>query len=166
MLENDRNESDLRERRRLLIGLTAIATVIVSLLILLFVGLEERKPTGVEGILGAGNAEFDAYREKVQVEMLETIVHPNLIGMAQHEVRGQITNNGDRRLTAIEIHGRMIGLDEGTVAEASGYPIPRSRETALTPGESFSFSIKIDRPGNVKEESVKDHSLELRGLRF
>jgi hypothetical protein len=30
----------------------------------------------------------------------------------------------------------------------------------------MNFSLKVDRPGNVGEELVKDHVLELRGLRF
>ncbi len=166
MFESDQNAGDRQERRKLLIGLTAIAGFVIILLIAIFLGIGERKPRDIEGILRAGTPEFDAYRHNVQVEMIETVVHPNLIGMAQHEVRGRIINGGDRPLTAVEIHGRMIGLDDGTIAEVNGLPIPRTRETPLAPGDSFSFSLKIDRPGNVKEESVKDHSLELRGLKW
>lgn len=166
MLENEQALKDQKERKRTLWGLAAIAAFALILLVVMIIGTQNSKSSAIEGVLRAGTAEFDGYRNKVQIEMIETIVHPNLIGMAQHEVRARVTNLGDRSLTAVEVRGKMLGLDDGIVADAIGFPIPRTREKALAPGESLSFSIKIDRPGNIKEEQIKDHALELRGIRF
>ena len=158
--------SSRRQRKRLLLTIGGVSAVGLGLLIALFAGTQSTKQSDIEGIVRTGNAEFDSYREKVQVEMIETIVHPNLIGMAQHEVRARLANNGDRTLTAFEINGRMLGLDDSTVAKSTAYPIPRANQRPLPPGQSMDFSIKIDRPGSVGEELVKDHALELTGLRF
>lgn len=158
--------SNRRERRRLLLMIGGLSAIVLAILIALFAGTQEGKKSDIEGVVRTGNADYDSYREKVQLEMIETIVHPNLIGMAQHEVRARLVNNGARSLTAIEINGRMLGLDDGTVAQSTAYPIPRASQQPLPPGQSLNFSIKIDRPGSIGEELVKDHALELTGLRF
>jgi hypothetical protein len=157
---------DRQERRRRLLIIGALAAIGLGIMVALFAGSQESKSSDIEGIQRTGTNDFDGYRDKVQIEMIETIVHPNLIGMAQHEVRARLTNLGDRTLTAVEVHGRMLGLDDSTVAETTGYPIPRANSQPLAPGKSLDFSIKIDRPGNVGEELVKDHALELRGVRW
>lgn len=167
-LEEDKQTetADRRERQRMLLIFGALAAIILGLLLVLFAGSEESKDSDIAGLHPAGSAEFESYREKIQLEMIETIVHPNLIGMAQHEVRARLTNLGDRTLTGIAVRGRMLGLDDSTVAETVGYPVPRFRAEPLPPGQALDFSIKIDRPGNVGEELVKDHALELNGIRF
>ncbi|MFZ4627081.1 MAG: hypothetical protein ACOYNR_02005 [Blastocatellia bacterium] len=158
--------AEKRSRTRILLALTAIAGAALLLLIGLLVTTQPSSSVAIEGIHRTGTAEFEGYRSQITLEMVETIVHPNLVGMAQHEVRGVITNQGPRPITALEIHARMIGLEDQTIVETLGYPIPRSRSKPLAPGEQFPFSLKLDRPGNVSEDLVKDHSLELRGLRF
>lgn len=165
------NQSDTelairRERRRLLLVIGGIAAVVLALVIALIAGRQDSRTADIEGIVRNGNVDYDGYREKVQIDMIETIVHPNLIGMAQHEVRARLVNNGDRTLTAIEVNGTMLGLDDSTIARSTAYPIPRATQLPLLPGKDLSFSIKIDRPGSVGEERVKDHSIQLTGLRF
>jgi len=158
--------AEKRSRTRMLLGLTAIAGAALSLLIGLLMAARPSSSVAIEGIQREGTREFDGYRSQITVEMVETIVHPNLVGMAQHEVRGVITNQGQRPITALEVRARMIGLEDQTIVETLGYPIPRTRAKPLAPGEQFPFSLKLDRPGNVSEDLVKDHSLELRGVRF
>ena len=157
---------DRSARRKLLISVSLIAAIVLTILIIFFAGTQQSGSAEITGVQRAGSPDFDRYRDKIQVEMIETIVHPNLIGMAQHEIRARVTNLGDQTLTAIEVHGRMLGLDDSTVAQAVGFPVPRTRQQPLPPGQSMNFSLKVDRPGNVGEELVKDHVLELRGLRF
>lgn len=162
-IQEGRNRS---ERRRLLIAVSVIAAIILGVIVILFAGSQQSGSAEITGVQRAGSPDFDNYRDKIQVEMIETIVHPNLIGMAQHEIRARVTNLGDRTLTAIEIQGRMLGLDDSTVAQSVGFPVPRTRPQPLPSGQSMNFSLKVDRPGNVGEELVKDHVLELRGIRF
>ncbi|MEY4166476.1 MAG: hypothetical protein ACOYLF_06290 [Blastocatellia bacterium] len=159
-------ESERRQRRVRLISFGAVTAVIIGLIVALVSGSQQTADSDIQGILRSGDNQFDAYREKVRIELIETIVHPNLIGMAQHEVRARLSNEGDRPLTAVEIKGRMIGLDDAIITSSTAYPVPRSTRPPLPAGNSVSFSIKIDRPGNVSEDLVKDHLIELTGLRF
>lgn len=159
-------EAEKRSRRRTLWALSAIAGAALLLLIGLLMATQPSSSVAIEGIQREGTGEFDQSRSQITIEMVETIVHPNLLGMAQHEVRGVISNQGQRSITAVEVRARMIGLEDQTIVETFGYPIPRARSKPLSPGEQFPFSLKLDRPGNVSEDLVKDHSLEIRGVRF
>jgi hypothetical protein len=159
-------EVEKRSRTRIMLGLSAITGAALLLLLGLLATTRPSGGAAVEGIERAGTSNFDAYREQVTIEMIETIVHPNLVGMAQHEVRGRVTNLGTKPILALEIQARMIDLEDQTIIETLGYPIPKARSTPLAPGESYAFRLKLDRPGNISEDLVKDHALELRGLRF
>jgi len=158
--------AERRQRKVRLLSFGALTAVTIGVFTALFSGTQQNRDSDIAGIVRSGNSQYDVYRDKVQVEMIETIVHPNLIGMAQHEVRARISNLGDRSVTAVEIKGRMIGLDEATITTSTAYPIPRASTTPLLPGGTIGFSIKIDRPGNIGEELVKDHALEVTGIRF
>lgn len=113
----------------------------------------------------AGNAEFDNYKSKLNLELVDKIVHPNLVGLAQYEIQVRVTNQGDRTITGLELAGRMMDLSDQLIRENVSVPIPRSRK-ALAPGETFLASVKIDAPAKVTEDQVKDLLFELRALQF
>ena len=159
-------EKEHRERRLRLGSFGALTAVIIGVVLAVVTGSEKSKDSDIQGILRNGDGQFDGYRDKLQVELIETIVHPNLIGMAQHELRARLTNQGERLISAIEVKGLMIGLDDSVITTSTAYPIPRSTRQPLPPGSSVGFSIKVDRPGNLGEELVKDHKLQLTGIRF
>jgi hypothetical protein len=114
----------------------------------------------------AGAAEFDSYKGKVELEVIEKVTHPNMIGMFQLEVRATLHNRGDRPLTAVEILGKMLDMDDKVIAQNVSIPIPRVRKEPLKPGESMKISVKVDAPAKITEGEVKDIVVELRGLRF
>ena len=89
-----------------------------------------------------------------------------LFRSAQYEIRVRLTNHGDRPLTAIELVGRMLSLDDKTLKENVSFPIPRGRTEPLPPGQSLPLSVKIDAPAKITEDMVKDLVVELRGLKF
>jgi hypothetical protein len=114
----------------------------------------------------AGIAEFDSYQSKIEIEVIDKIVHPNMIGMAQYEIKARLLNKGDRTLTGIELVGKMFDMDEKLITQAISLPIPRGRTEPLKPGESMTVSVKIDAPAKVTEDMIRDLKVELRGLRF
>lgn len=162
--EPEQTIEEKRSRIVLWMGVAA-AVLIVAVIVLLLRARPQNEPV-IEHALRAGAAEFDAYKGKVEIEMIETIVHPNMVGMAQHDIRARLHNRGDRTLTGIEVLGKMIDLEDKPIKEEIRYPIPRTRQEPLKPGESMNFNLKLDRPGKFTEEMVKDHAIELRGLRF
>ena len=165
--ETEKATAQRRSRAILLIGAVG-ALVLAVLVILVRQAFHSSTPAnaGLENAVRAGAAEFDSYREKVIFEDKEIIVHPNMIGMAQFEVRAKMTNRGDRIISGVEILGKMIDLADRVVAQNVSLPIPRLRREPLAPGESMRISVKVDAPQKVSEADVKDVTLELKGLRF
>ena len=161
------DEEDERHRRRakLIIGGIALAVILAFAILVRLAFTSRPTVNGLPDATRAGSAEFDAYAPKLAFEEKEIIVHPNLIGMAQYEVRLKLTNRGDRTLTGLELLGSIILHDDKIVARNISVPIPRLKKV-LAPGESMRVSVKVDAPGNVSEGEIKDVSADLRGLRL
>lgn len=165
MLELDTPKVEEPKPNRLVLsGLALIVIGLVGAVLWIANSKPGYKPA-LPNAVRAGNAEFDNYRSKVTLELVDKIVHPNLIGMAQYEIQVRITNRGDHTLTGLELAGRMIDLSDQLIKEAVSVPIPRLRKT-LSPGETFLASVKIDAPTTITEDQVKDLLFELRGLQF
>ncbi len=165
--ETDKTTAKRRSQAILLIG--AIGALVLTVFVVLVrqaLMSGASAGTGLENALRAGNSEFDGYREKLVFEDKEIIVHPNMIGMEQYEVRSKVTNRGDRVVSGIELHGQIFDLQDRVVAQNISMPIPRLRSKPLAPGETMRISVKVDAPQKVSEADVKDVTLELRGLRF
>ncbi len=164
--ENDNGYAVEQDRSRALLIVGAIAALILAVLITL---LAMTKPAAVreaENMLHAGSPEFDAYKGKVELEVIEKVVHPNMVGMWQLESRARLTNRGDRPIMGVEVLGKMLDMDDKVLKESVSRPIPRIRQEPLKPGESMNISVKVDAPGKVTEADVKDITIELMGLRF
>ncbi|QQS45039.1 MAG: hypothetical protein IPM66_13785 [Acidobacteriota bacterium] len=155
-----------KQGRRSLILVAAIALILIAVLVLIVTQSKPQYQQTLEKVVRAGSAEFDSYRDKVKIEIIDKIEHPNLVGMSQYEVQARLTNEGDRTITGIEMAGKILGLDDQIIRESISLPIPRLRSEPLKPGESMKVAVKIDRPGNVTDADVKDLLIELRGLQF
>lgn len=162
--ESDKSTEQARSRAILWVG-AAAALLLTALIVLLARSRPENKPV-LENVVRAGNPEFDRYKPKIELEVVDKITHPNMIGMFQLEVRARLTNRGDRTLTGIEVIGRMLDMNEKVISQAVSLPVPRSRSEPLNPGESVSFSVKVDAPGKMTEDEIKDVAIEVLGLRF
>ncbi|MEP7271300.1 MAG: hypothetical protein ABI882_07330 [Acidobacteriota bacterium] len=165
--ETDKMTAKRRSQAILLIaGVGALVLAVLVVLVRQALISGASAGSGLENAVRAGSSEFDAYREKLIFEDKEIIVHPNMIGMAQYEVRSKLTNRGDRAISGIELQGKILDLQEKVIAQNTSMPIPRLRKTPLAPGETMRISVKVDAPRKVSEAEVKDVTLELRGLRF
>lgn len=170
MFEPGETEKAMAKRRSQAIliigGVGALVLALVVILVRQAVLSGASAGTGLENAVRAGTSDFDAYREKLIFEDKEIIVHPNMIGMAQYEVRAKVTNRGDRGIAGLELLGKIIDLQDGVVAQNVSLPIPRLRSKPLGPGQTMRISVKVDAPPKVSEADIKDVTLELRGLRF
>lgn len=167
MFEETQSEKTLEQKRsRAILWVGAAAAVALTALVLLLARSKPENQPALENVVRAGNVEFDNYQKKVEIEVIDKIVHPNMIGMAQYEVKARLDNKGDRTLTGIELVGKMFDLEDKLIKDAISLPIPRARTEPLPPGGSMNVSVKIDAPAKVTEDMIKDLSVELRGLRF
>lgn len=166
MTEENENNTSENNMRRSLIWMAAIVLFLIVSLVMIVTRTRPQYQQTLQDVSRSGSAEFDGYKDKVKLEVIEKIEHPNLIGMSQYEVQARLTNQGDRVITGIEMSGRIQGIDDQIIRESISLPIPRLRSEPLKPGESMRLAVKIDRPGNVTDADVKDLLIELRGLKF
>ena len=163
-VKTEKSAEQSRGRKILWMG-TAIVLALTALIVL-FAKSRPQQAASLDDALRAGNAEFEAYKSKVEVEVTDKVVHPNLIGMFQIDIKAKLHNRGEKPITGIEIVGKMLALDDKVLSQRVSIPIPRGRQAPLKPGESIPVSVKVDAPGKVSEADVKDVVIELSGLRF
>jgi len=168
VFENGADNGAEQDRSRALLIVGAIAVLVLAALITMLALTKPASEKEVENMVRAGSPEFDAYKDKVvlEVDPDDKIVHPNMIGMWQLEVRAKLHNRGDRELTGVEVLGKMLDMEDKVIAQTLSRPIPRIRKEPLKPGESMNVKVKVDAPAKVTEAEVKDISIELHGLRF
>ncbi len=166
IFDNEDSGETEQERSRAILVVGAIAALVLIALIALLASTKPQSSSAIENIVRAGSPEFDSYKDKVELELIEKVTHPNMVGMFQLEYRAWLHNRGDRALTAVEIHGRMLDMEDKVIKENVSIPIPRVRREPLKPGETMRVSVKLDAPAKISEDEVKDIVIELRGLRF
>lgn len=168
--DSDFNDGGAVERNssRPLLAVGAIAGLMLAILIIALALTRSASDREIENMVRAGSPEFDAYKDKVVLEIDpdRKMVHPNMIGMWQLVAEATLSNRGDRELTGVEVIGKMIDLEGKVIAHTITRPIPRTRSEHLKPGESMAFKVKVDAPAKVTEFEVKDILLEISGLRF
>jgi hypothetical protein len=166
MFEAEAQPVEEQKRDKLIVGVLGLVALALVAGLIYLANSKPQQTVVLPNVVRAGTAEFDNYKDKVSLEIIERIVHPNMLGLKQYEVQARVTNRGDRTLTGIEIAGRMVDLSDKVIKESISIPIPRARTEPLKPGESMKVSVKIDGPGNVSEDDIKDLVIELRGLQF
>jgi len=144
-----------------------VAVLLIVGLIWMIANLNpDNRSRALDNVVRSGSADFDSYKDKVELEVIDKIVYPSMIGLWQLEVKARMHNRGDRPVTGVEVLGKMLDLDDKVIAQATSIPIPQVRRDTLKPGESLAFTVKVDAPGKYTEDQVKDIVIELKGLRF
>jgi hypothetical protein len=151
----------------LLIG-GAIAALVLAILITALVMTKPPIDQESANMARAGSAEFEAYKDKVtlEVDLESRIVNDNWIGMWRLQAKAKLSNLGDRELIGVEVVEKLIGHNDNVLANAVRLPIPRDKPGPIKPGESMIIGIGVDAPVKVTEAEVKNITVELRGLRF
>jgi hypothetical protein len=174
VFENENNsDNDIdfgvnQGRPRALLIAGAGAALLLGVLIVALVMTKPSIDQESENMVRAGSPEFDAYKNKVVLEIDpdSRMVYPNMIGMWTLRAKAKLSNLGDRELASVEVIGKLIDYEDKVIAQAVKLPVPRDNPGPLKPGESYDISIGVDAPSKVTEAEVKNITIELRGLRF
>lgn len=166
MFENKVETTKEQKQSRAILWFGSVAVLLIAAVVVLLARYRPQPAFALDNAERPGAAAFEAYKDKLEIEIIDKITHPNMVGMFQVEVKARLHNRGDRTLTGVEIAGKMLDMDDKSLSERLSFPIPRVREEPLKPGESVAFSVKVDAPAKVSEGDVKDVIVELRALRF
>jgi hypothetical protein len=162
--DNDNGVAFERNSSRPFLAVGAIGGLMLAILIIALALTSSSSNREIENMVRAGSPEFDAYKDKVGLEIDHKMVYDNLIGMWQLVATARLINRGDRELTGAEVIGKMISLEDKVIAYTR--PIPNIAKAPLKPGDSMTVTVKVDAPAKVTEGEVKDILVELVGLRF
>src|SRR5215468_4337078 len=156
--ENNNGFGAEQHRPRALLIVGAIAALMMGILIIALVMTKPSHDRDAINLVRAGSPEFDAYKNKVLVEIdpESKMVYPNLIGMWQLQAKAKLSNMGDRELTGVEVIGKMLDFQDNVISHTVGLPVPRVRAEPLKPGESMIIAVKVDAPQKITEAEVKD----------
>jgi hypothetical protein len=155
-----------KKRANLIVGVLGLLALGLVVAVILVANSKPKVQPLLPNAVHAGAADFDNYKGKVELELIETIVHPNMIGLKQYQIKAQLTNRGERAITGVEVTGKMFGMEDQLITQGVSIPIPRTRSEPLKPGESMKFSVKLEPPAKVAESDIKHFTVELRGLQF
>jgi len=168
MFENtsETEKSVEQSRSRAILWGGTVVILVLATAIVFFARSNPHENLSLENAARAGSTEFEAYKEKVEVEVTDKLVYNNIIGMFQIDIRARIHNRGDRPITGLEIAGKMFDMNDKVIAQRTSIPIPKVRKEPLNPGESIPVRVKVDAPGKITEDDVKDVAIELQALKF
>ncbi len=157
--------------RRTLFLILAATFVVVSAVVGLVMWWEKqgRETAAVkmsEGMLRAGNPEYDDYlqREGVRLVTLDRLV-VNGEASDRYEYICRIENRGDRPLTGIELRVYLIDMEEKTIVEKLAYPLAAQNLKQLAPGQSITARPTLTGV-KTPESDVRDFLCVVNGLRF
>lgn len=155
-------------KSKFVIWLSAAGLLAIIAIVILLLTSSNPRSTSLKNVVRAGAPEFEAYKNNVKlVKDKDMLVFDSpIMKMFYMEIRGTITNNGDKPITGFELMLKMVDLNDKVIATNIGVPIPAVRTEPLQPGETYKFKTRIDAPSNVLEGDVKDVNMELRGLQF
>ncbi|MFN0120389.1 MAG: hypothetical protein ACKV2V_07800 [Blastocatellia bacterium] len=166
MFEPDEaKKAEEQKRKRLMLSLGGLATVIVLAAFLLFATTKQTvEATTLPNAMRAGNSRFDAYKPRVTLDDPEILEAENMMGMLEYTWQARLSNRGDQTLTGIEVAVRCYDAAGRIAVESIAVPVPRIREEPLKPGESMRLRLKAHPPSKYKMGSIADVKAEVVGL--
>jgi hypothetical protein len=180
MFDSESEKETEQKRSYLLMALGAVGALLLAVLVI-FLSQRGARPQQqaapsqaipggqqhkLEGALRPGTSEFDSYKDKVVLEMIEVLASSNLLGMTRFEYRGRLHNRGDRPLTGVELTANVYSLEDKLIAQNTNLPIPRARTEPLKPGESMRVNVVVDTPRNIREGDVREVKAHVSGFKF
>lgn len=124
-------------------------------------------PVVIAGMLHPGQVDFDAYKNKVRIEDVKASIGINFAGNRYASIEGIISNEGSRKLDALEVHITLYDVYDKVckeVTKAVLRPGMGLNPAPMEPLEKRTFGVwieSIDQLWNPKRVE-----LEISGLKY
>ena len=149
------NENRDKGSNKVLWAAIGIAFVVVAAVIgLLFLRptTEEVKKQVLDGAYREGSPEFQALTRKIIIfnDADNTLESPTGLGTITMFTRGQLRNNSDKTITALEIKVGVVDPMNKIIREKTMTVVPSQTVEVLTPQETIPLNVPIE--GFAKED--------------
>lgn len=124
------------------------------------------QPVVVEGMLRPGNTNFEAYKNRIRIENVKASLGINFAQSRIAIITGDIVNDGDRKLEALEMHIALYDVYDKLVKERTATPLRPGvgLKRPMEPLEKRSFTVyiePIDQLWNPKRLEI-----DITGLKY
>ena len=147
--------SELKPPRRSITPIIGVAVIAVALIVVWLViryqrnspAKESSGPVAIAGMLRPGEPDFEGYKDKVRVEQVKASIGINFAGNRFAYIEGIISNEGSRKLEALEMHLKLYDVYGKLSKERTVTPLRPGiglNKGPMEPLEKRTFSVGIE----------------------
>jgi len=154
----------------LMIAVAALALIAVVLVVRYQKSIPPKGaggPAAVEGMVRAGNNDFEAYKDKIRIEGVKGYINLNFAGTRSASIEGIISNEGSRKLEAVEMHITLYDVYDKLSKEKTAIPLRPGiglNKGPMEPLEKRIFVIAVDSVDQLWDP--KKVEIEITGLKY
>jgi len=168
--------SELKTERRplalyLMIAVAAVALIAVFILVRYQQNHPAPKevsgPVIIPGMMHPGNPDFEAYKDKVRIENVKASIGLNFAGNRFAAIEGIISNEGSRKLEAVEMHVTLYDVYGKLSKEKTVTPLRPGvglHQGPMEPLEKRTFSVWIESIEQLW--NPKRVEIQITGLKY
>jgi len=163
-----------RPGRPLTLYLTLAVAAVAVIAIVLIARYQSNNPTKVAGIpaivpgiMRAGSNDFEAYKDKVRIEGVKAYINISFAGTRSATIEGIISNEGSRKLEAVEMHITLYDVYGKLSKEKTAIPLRPGvglNKGPMEPLEKRTFVIAVDSVEQLW--NPKKVEIEITGLKY
>jgi hypothetical protein len=153
----------------------AIAVAVVAVIALVLVVRYQKNnplkeasgPVVIPGMLRPGSPDFEAYKDKVRIEGVKAYINLNFAGNRSASIDGIISNEGSRKLEAVEMHLRLFDVYGKLSKERTSIPMRPGiglNKGPMEPLEKRTFTVWIESVEQLW--NPKRVEIEITGLKY
>jgi hypothetical protein len=124
-------------------------------------------PVVIPGMVRPGEIAFDAYKDKVRIENVKASIGLNFAGNRYAAIEGIISNEGSRKLEAVEMHITLYDLYGNLSKEKTVTPLRPGvglHQGPMEPLEKRTFSVWIESVEQLW--NPKRVEIQISGLKY
>ena len=163
-----------RPGRPLTLYLTVAVAAVAVIAVILVARFQKINPTRVAGVpvivpgmVRAGDNEFEAYKDKIRIEAVKAYINLSFAGTRSATIEGIISNEGSRKLEAVEMHITLYDVYGKLSKERTAIPLRPGiglNKEPMEPLEKRTFVVAVD---SVEQFwNPKKVEIEITGLKY
>jgi hypothetical protein len=163
-----------RPGRPVTLYLTLAVAAVAVIAVILLARYQRDNPTKVAGIpvivtgmVRSGDNDFEAYKDKVRIEAVKAYINISFAGTRSATIEGIISNEGSRKLEAVEMHLTLYDVYGKLSKEKTAIPLRPGvglNKEPMEPLEKRTFVVAVDSVEQLW--NPKRVEIEITGLKY
>lgn len=117
----------------------------------------------LENALRAGDAEFEQFKDRVQIDQVEALESPRATGDMWMKLTGTVRNFTGRTINGLEVRGKIVDSQKQVVKERTIIVIP-SVQPEIAPNRTAIADVTIDNISKTADRA--NIEMEVVAIRF